>query len=319
MTQPLLSVRGLDISYRTRRGTAQALRGIDFDIPENAFVGLVGESGSGKSSLALALMGLLPANAQLQARSIRFAGAELNRDLRTLRGHDLAMVFQDPMSALNPLFQIGSQMVDIQRRRFPDIAAAELRRRAGRMLDRVGVPAAKARLKAYPHELSGGMRQRVVIAMALLVEPRLLIADEPTTALDATVEAQIVELLREVRRELKGSVLFVSHSLGLVADLCDHVIVMYGGTIVEAGPSAEVFARPRHPYTQSLLACEIDPYDDWDPTAAFTTIPGSVPDLVTPPRGCIFQSRCPSATAICAEAPPVRDVGDDHQSRCWLS
>jgi peptide/nickel transport system ATP-binding protein len=319
MTAPLLSVRGLDISYRTQRGTAQALRGIDFDIPENAFVGLVGESGSGKSSLALALMGLLPANARLASQSIRFDGKELNGSLGALRGSELAMVFQDPMSALNPLFQIGTQMVDIQRRRFPDIAAADLRRRALRMLDRVGVPAAEARLRAYPHELSGGMRQRVIIAMALLVEPRLLIADEPTTALDATVEAQIVELLREIRRELKGSVLFVSHSLGLVADLCDHVIVMYGGTIVESGPSAEIFARPRHPYTQALLSCEIDPYAEWDVSTPFVTIPGTVPDLVTPPQGCIFQTRCPAATAACAEPPPVRAVGADHQSRCWLS
>jgi len=319
MTAPLLSVRGLDISYRTRSGTARALRGIDFDIPENAFVGLVGESGSGKSSLALALMGLLPANATLTAQSIRFDGTERNGSLATMRGRGLAMVFQDPMSALNPLFQIGTQMVDIQKRRFPGIATSELRRRAADMLDRVGVPAAKTRLNAYPHELSGGMRQRVIIAMALLVEPRLLIADEPTTALDATVEAQIVELLREIRRELKGSVLFVSHSLGLVADLCDHVVVMYGGTIVETGPSADLFANPRHPYTKSLLRCEIDPYDDWEPSAEFTTIPGSVPDLVRPPRGCIFQSRCPAATPACGEAPPVRTITGDHQSRCWLT
>jgi peptide/nickel transport system ATP-binding protein len=253
------------------------------------------------------------------AGSVIFEGVDRGGTLGQLRGSKLAMVFQDPMSALNPLFQIGTQMVETQRRRFPTQSRADLWRQATAMLERVGVPAAAQRMKVYPHELSGGMRQRVMIAMALLVEPRLLIADEPTTALDATVEAQIVELLREIRSELKGSVLLVSHSLGLVADLCDYVIVMYGGAIVEAGPGAEVFAHPRHPYTQALLVCEIDPYEEPDRDVELATIAGSVPDLVEPPKGCIFQSRCAHAVADCAAPPPVKAHTVDHTSRCWFS
>jgi peptide/nickel transport system ATP-binding protein len=316
MIDTLLAIRDLSVAYGTARGPAQVLRHIDLDIPQGSVVGLVGESGSGKSTLALALMGLLPANATSSAAAITFDGAAETQSLARHRGTKLAMVFQDPMSALNPLFRIGDQMVTVQRRRFPRESRRILLDRAAALLDRVGVPASRARLRAYPHELSGGMRQRVMIAMALLVEPRLLIADEPTTALDTTVEAQIVELLREIRQEIAGSVLFVSHSLGLVADLCDQVIVMYGGTIVETGPSAEIFANPRHPYTRALLACEIDPFAAWDPAQPLATIPGAVPDLVAPPIGCIFQSRCPAAEARCGSAQELRRDGNQ-AARCW--
>jgi peptide/nickel transport system ATP-binding protein len=319
----VLSIRDLNVDYRTGRGVARALRNINFDLPAGSFVGLVGESGSGKSTLALTLMGLLPSNASARAVSFEFDGEPigdvLGPEMASRRGTALAMVFQDPMSALNPLFRVGTQMVEAQRRRNPDEPRNVLLQRAADMLARVGIPSPGERLRSYPHELSGGMRQRVMIAMALLVRPRILIADEPTTALDATVEAQIVALLREVRADIEGSVLFVSHSLGLVVELCDHVVVMYAGSIVETGPAGEVFSNPRHPYTRALLACEIDPWADVEEGAPLQTIPGIVPDLVQPPQGCIFRDRCPSATGKCQTDPPEVAVGPTHLSRCWFA
>ena len=318
----VLSIRDLNVEYRTGRGVARALRNINLDLPAGSFVGLVGESGSGKSTLALTLMGLLPKNASASAGEVVFDGQTVGdiagAEMTAKRGTALAMVFKDPMSALNPLFRVGTQMVEAQRRRFSKESRKVLLRRAADMLARVGIPSPEARLRSYPHELSGGMRQRVMIAMALLVKPRILIADEPTTALDATVEAQIAALLQEIRADIDGSVLIVSHSLGLVAELCDHVVVMYAGTIVEAGPAAEVFANPRHPYTSALLACEIDPWAETE-SDTLQTIPGIVPDLVHPPAGCIFRDRCAFAAEKCAENPPEVSVGPAHLSRCWFS
>jgi peptide/nickel transport system ATP-binding protein len=187
------------------------------------------------------------------------------------------------------------------------------------MLTRVGVPDAAQRMSRYPHEFSGGMRQRVMIAMALLVEPKLLIADEPTTALDATIEAQIVELLRDIRREIRGSVILISHSLGLVAELCDQVVVMYAGKVVETGPVADVFAQPRHPYTRALLGCEIDPWQVVDASIPLPRIPGSPPDLVDPPRGCVFAARCPQRFERCSESPPLTPSADGRAAACWLA
>ncbi len=309
----LLSVRGLEVRYATDRGPAQVLGGISLEIPQGSVVGVVGESGSGKSTLALALMGLLPANASQPRGSLIFDGDELAAlspsRRRRLRGTKMAMVFQDPMSALHPLFAIGTQMVDVQRAKNPGVARGELWRRAAAMLTRVGVPDAAQRMSRYPHEFSGGMRQRVMIAMALLVEPKLLIADEPTTALDATIEAQIVELLRDIRREIHGSVILISHSLGLVAELCDLVVVMYAGKVVETGPVADVFAQPRHPYTRALLGCEIDPWQVVDASIPLPRIPGSPPDLVDPPLGCVFAARCPQRFERCSEPPPLTPLG----------
>ena len=318
----VLSIRDLNVNYRTSRGVAQALRNINLDLPAGGFVGLVGESGSGKSTLALTLMGLLPNNASASAGSVLFDGKPVGDisgpEMGAKRGTALAMVFQDPMSALNPLFRVGTQMVEVQRRRSPGESRKVLLRRAAEMLARVGIPSPESRLRSYPHELSGGMRQRVMIAMALLVKPRILIADEPTTALDATVEAQIADLLQEVRNDIDGSVLFVSHSLGLVAGLCDHVVVMYAGTVVETGPADDVFANPRHPYTRALLACEIDPWAETE-SEVLQTIPGIVPDLVHPPKGCIFRDRCAFAAEKCAEDPPEVAISPTHLSRCWFS
>jgi peptide/nickel transport system ATP-binding protein len=323
MMTAVLSIRDLNVQYRTGRGVARALRNIDLDVPAGSFVGLVGESGSGKSTLALTLMGLLPKNASAAARSVLLDGQPVGDiagpDMSAKRGTALAMVFQDPMSALNPLFRVGTQMVDAQRRRHPKESRAALLRRAAEMLARVGIPTPEARLRSYPHELSGGMRQRVMIAMALLAQPRILIADEPTTALDATVEAQIAELLQQVRADIDGSVLFVSHSLGLVAELCDHIVVMYAGTIVESGPADEVFAHPQHPYTRALLDCEIDPATAFEEGAPLRTIPGIVPDLVHVPQGCVFRDRCPMAAEKCSEDPRAKDIGANHFARCWFA
>lgn len=320
MNLPLLEIRGLTVTLPNDGVSAQILRGVDLRIGEGKVVGLVGESGSGKSTLALALLGLLPMGATAAAEKIGFEGMEIAslEALGKRRGTDLAMVFQDPMTALNPMFTVGNQMVDIQRQKFPRVSSRELSARAEAMLTRVGVPDAKTRMRSYPHEYSGGMRQRVLIAMALLVEPRVLIADEPTTALDATIELQIVELLRALRAELQGSILIVSHSLGLIAELCDEVVVLYAGQVMEAGPLEAVIKSPRHPYTQALLACEIDPFQTFDATAPLVTIPGTVPNPSALVSGCAFASRCVQVQPACSAAPPKRLAAADHSYACWL-
>ncbi|MDF8356383.1 ABC transporter ATP-binding protein [Ensifer adhaerens] len=320
MTDALLTIEDLHVSYRGHESSAHILDGVDITIGRGQSVGLVGESGSGKSTVAFALLGLLDGNAQVSTRRAAFDGREMRfgvDETRALRGTDIAMIFQDPMTALNPMFTIGTQLVDIQRRRFPRESRNRLWGRAQAMLADVGVPDAAARMHRYPHEFSGGMRQRVVIAMALLVEPKLLIADEPTTALDATIEAQVVEVLDRLRQRTSASMLVISHSMGLIAELCDSVIVMYAGTVVEHGPVRVVFSRPRHPYTRALLACEIDPYQAFDPSQDLATIPGTVPDPARRPQGCIFASRCPARHDRCNERPPRRQTGEGRTYSCW--
>jgi peptide/nickel transport system ATP-binding protein len=322
MSAPLLSIKGLNVTFLTDHGAALILDDIDIAIDSGAVVGLVGESGSGKSTLALSLLGLLPDAAAITAREAIFDGQDLSpltgASVKGLRGDRISIVFQDPMTALNPLFTIGTQLVDSQRRKRPAAARALLWERATRMLERVGVPNAVARMRQYPHEFSGGMRQRVIIAMALLSEPKLLIADEPTTALDATIELQIVEILRSLPRQIAGAVLVVSHSLGLIAELCDSVVVMYAGTIVESGPVAAVLTAPRHPYTAALLACEIDPFEPYDDGMPLVTIAGTVPDALHRPAGCVFQPRCGFSHGRCAERPPWRTTVAGWGHACWL-
>jgi len=320
MTEPLLRIEDLTIGFATSRGVVRALRSVNLSIPRGRIVGIVGESGSGKSTLALAILRLLPANTAIAEGRILLDGEDVmgmsDDALQELRGRRVSMIFQDPMTSLNPVFTVGTQLVDAQRAGAPGLSADEMRSRAAAMLARVGIPDAEARLDGYPHQLSGGMRQRVMIAMALLTEPDILIADEATTALDVTIEAQIVELIRRLKADYEGSILFVSHSLGLVSELCEEVVVMYAGTVVETAPSAELFADPKHPYTQALLNCELTLEDAGE--GRLVSIAGELPSLIDPPGGCIFASRCPHRMARCAEPPPLREVGGGRQAACWL-
>lgn len=321
MTQDaLVEISNLSIDFATARGSVHVLRDVNLSIGRRRIVGVVGESGSGKSTLALALLGLLPDNTSKVSGKIALDGENLltlgQEQLEHLRGGRIAMIFQDPMTALNPVFTIGTQLADAQRNRHPRLGRKELLQRAAAMLARVGISDVQTRLAAYPHQLSGGMRQRVMIAMALLCEPEILIADEPTTALDVTIEAQIVDLLKDLHAEFNGSIVFVSHSLGLISELCDEVAVMYAGKVVESGPTKSLFARPSHPYTLALLACEIDPEEA--PGERLVTIKGSLPDLVNVPAGCIFADRCPSRFDKCSQEPPPREVASGHHAACWL-
>jgi len=303
--ETLVSIRGLTVEAAGAAGTYHLLRGVDLDIGCGRILGIVGESGSGKSTLASAILGLLPANVTRLAGQIRLRGQNLiglsEEAMRRLRGDVLAMIFQDPMTVLNPVFTVGTQLVDVVRRKKPGTSRPAARAEAQAMLARVGIPDAGSRLAAYPHQLSGGMRQRVMIAMALLTDSELILADEPTTALDATVEAQIVELFRGLQKDLSRTVLFISHHLGLLAEFSDDVAVMYAGMVVETGPIAEVLARPSHPYTAALLACEIDDTPGERPLA---TIPGAPPSPLTVADGCLFAPRCALAVEACRRAPP---------------
>ena len=315
---PLVRIRGLKLEASTRRGTAHILRGVDLDIGRGRILGVVGESGSGKSSLASCLLRLLPANITHLGGSLDFDGTDLlqldDAAMAGWRGKRIAMIFQDPMTALNPLFTVATHLVDVLRRRHPGIARQDALGRARAALASVGIADADLRLAAYPHQLSGGMRQRVMIAMALLVEPDLLLADEPTTALDATIEAQIVELFERLRSKFSGSIVFISHHLGLVAQLCDDLCVMYGGTVVETGPVAEVLAHPQHPYTRALLACEIDSNAQG---GRLVSIPGEVQDPVAPHVACVFAPRCAHADARCrASVPALQECGAQRRVAC---
>ena len=316
----VLEVRNLSVQFRTPRGPVSALRSVGIDVPRGSIVGLVGESGSGKSTLALAVMGLMPHNAVVSEGSLSFAGQELRRlgpaELRRLRGDRLSMVFQDPMTSLNPVRSIGLQMIDIQYRD-RGRTLAEKRRRAAEMLRRVGIPDPERQLARHPHEFSGGMRQRIAIAMGILEKPELLIADEPTTALDVTLEAQIIQLLRDLRREFNTSILFISHNLGLIAELCDIVVVLYAGEVVERGTVRDIFHRTRHPYTQALLEC--DPARIAEIHRELPTITGDVPNLLRIPAGCVFAQRCPKVFERCrVEHPADYPAGPAHLARCNL-
>jgi len=317
---PLLEIDGLSVDFAGSQRPIHALRDIRFSIERGRIVGLVGESGSGKSTLSLAVLRLLAPSARIVAGTIRFDGIDLfalpEEAMRALRGERISMVFQDPMSTLNPVLTIGTQMVDVQFRH-ADLARAEKRARAIALLKRVGIPDPVQRIDQYPHQFSGGMRQRISIAMALLSQPDLLIADEPTTALDATLEAQILDLLRDLRRDFAGAILLISHQLGVVAEICDEVVVFYAGELVELAPVKELFANPRHPYTKALLDC--DPGRLADETRTFPTIPGRLPDLGEARTRCVFAARCPHAFERCrAEVPVVTEVAPGHRASCHL-
>ena len=317
MTAPVLQIGDLSVSYRIEQGQLRALRHVSFAVPPGKIIGIVGESGCGKSTLISAIIGLLAPNAQFVGGSLLFKGKDLLNmpadGMRALRGDEISMVFQDPMTSLNPVLTIGRQMADVQYRNRS--TRKEKNTRALMMLERVGIPDPAAQLKRYPHHLSGGMRQRVAIAMALMAEPSLLIADEPTTALDATLEVQIIHRLKELQRDFGCAILFVSHHLGVIAELCDEVIVMYAGEVCESGPTRDVFLHPRHPYTQKLLEC--DPARIKERTRHLPVIEGSLPDLADLPAGCIFRERCAQSIARCSTQVPALS-GDAHRAACHL-
>jgi oligopeptide/dipeptide ABC transporter ATP-binding protein len=317
MTGPVLDIRDLSVSYGTARGQLRALRNINMSISPGKIIGIVGESGCGKSTLISSIIRLLAPNARVDGGSILFRGNDLlslnPEAMRALRGDEISMVFQDPMTSLNPVMTIGRQMADVQHR--DKRPPAEKRNRTIRMLERVGIPDPKQQLNRYPHHLSGGMRQRVAIAMALMTEPSLLIADEPTTALDATLEVQIIHRLQQLQKDFGCSILFISHHLGVIAELCDEVVVMYAGEIVENGSTRDVFLRPQHPYTRKLLEC--DPARIAQRSRNLPVIVGSLPDLVALPGGCIFGPRCDRAIGKCATERPHLSTGG-HCAACHL-
>jgi len=323
--QPLLRVRDLRVTLQTSRGPADALREVAFDLPRGGTLGLIGESGSGKSITALALMGLLPEQALLHG-SIHFAGRELtaldDAAMCRFRGLRMGMVFQEPMTALNPLHTIARQVAE-PLRLHRGLSATAAREEARRLLDRVQLPQAGQRLDAYPHQLSGGQRQRVVIAIALACGPDLLIADEPTTALDVTTQREVLDLIQGLVRDSGMGLLLISHDLAVMADRVERVLVMYGGTVVESGPTAQVFARRAHPYTRGLFAARPRLRQAGDVATAgarrprLATIPGRVPELADLPAGCGFAERCPLVIDACRSTlPPSHQVEPEHVARC---
>jgi oligopeptide transport system ATP-binding protein len=318
MTQAVLSVRDLATSFFTRRGEVQAVRGVSFDVRPGEILGLVGESGSGKSITCMSVLRLLKAGGRIKSGSANFEGTDLlsldENALSDLRGNRIGVIFQDPMTSLNPTLTVGEQVMEAILRHRP-ISRAQARARAVELFELVRIPSAAARLKSYPHEFSGGMRQRVMIAIALACDPKLLIADEPTTALDVTIQRQILALLKDLQQRLGMAVILITHDLGVIAEVTDRVLVLYGGLVMETAPVRELFAAPGHPYTVGLLGAVPDLRDDTH--RRLTPIPGSPPNMLAPPPGCPFAPRCPYAMTRClAELPPL--FGEGHQSRCWL-
>lgn len=320
MAERLLTVEDLKVSFDTRDGENQAVRGVSLHIDKGETLGIVGESGSGKSVTAKAVMGLIQPPGRIKEGKIVFAGKDLVRlsekEWRGLRGNRIAMVFQDPMTSLNPVKKIGAQLTEVIRRH-RGLSQSEAAKEAVELLRQVGINEPERRVNQYPHEFSGGMRQRVMIAMALSCRPELLIADEPTTALDVTIQAQILELLKKLKEQSSMSVVLITHDLGVVAQVCSRVAVMYGGMIMEEGSVEDIFYRPKHPYTQGLLRSV--PQRQGGSRERLVPIEGSPPDLLDPPSGCPFRDRCPHAMPKCAELPPHFEVGPGHRAMCWLN
>ncbi len=319
---PLLSIRGLRTHFYTEAGIAKAVDGVDLDIQAGEVLGLVGESGSGKSVTALSVLRLIPdPPGKIVEGEILFGGKDLLKlswdEIRKVRGRDISMVFQEPMTSLNPVFTIGMQVTEAILLH-EQCSRAEADRRAISVLTEVGIPDAASRMKQYPHHLSGGQRQRVMIAMALALNPSLLIADEPTTALDVTIQAQILDLMLDMKAKRAGaSILLITHNLSVVAETCDRVAVMYGGKLQEVSPVEDLFANPYHPYTRGLLSSI--PGADGMKAKRLTVIPGSVPDIMDLPKGCKFVTRCPYAFAPCADVePPLVEQSPGHTVRCHL-
>lgn len=319
MARKLLSVRELKTSFFTHVGEVKAVRGISFDVNEGEVLGIVGESGSGKSVTSLSIMGLLQYPGRVVDGEILLNGEDIltysKNQMRKVRGKEIAMIFQDPMTSLNPVYTIGNQIMEMILEH-EKMSRREARERAIEMLKLVGIPAAEKRIDSYPHEFSGGMRQRVMIALALSCNPKLLIADEPTTALDVTIQAQILNLIKKLNRQFGMTTMLITHDLGVVATVCDKVAVMYGGLIMEYGTVDEIFYHPRHPYTMGLLGSI--PHVDGGEKRRLIPIDGTPPDLINPPKGCPFSTRCKYCMNVCTQEQPPYFEEDKHRTMCWM-
>ncbi|WP_294189451.1 ABC transporter ATP-binding protein [uncultured Clostridium sp.] len=316
----LLEVKNLKTSFRTHIGDVQAVRGVSLYLDKGEALGIVGESGCGKSVTMMSIMRLLADNAVIESDKIVFNGEDITNptenQMQEIRGNEMAMIFQDPMTSLNPLFTVGDQLTEhlIKHKKISKKEANEL---AIKMLDMVGIPSPESRLKQYPHEFSGGMRQRVMIAMSLICEPKLIIADEPTTALDVTIQAQILDLMKDLKEKINSSIILITHDLGVVADLCTRINVMYGGIIIEEGSDEDIFYNGKHPYTWGLLNSVPNPKSEIK--EKLTPIEGQPPDLLKPPVGCPFAARCKYAMKVCLQKqPPLFEISNGHRAACWL-
>ncbi|MEO9120540.1 MAG: ABC transporter ATP-binding protein [Solirubrobacteraceae bacterium] len=322
MTEPVLSVRDLKVSFRTEDEHVRAVRGVSFDLGRGEILGLVGESGCGKSTVAMALTALNRTRGAVLEGEVVFDGRNVlalsDAELRSVRGARIAMIFQDPMTSLTPVHRVGSLISEVLRAHEP-ISRAAARDRAVELLGEVGIPSPAERVDDFPHQFSGGMRQRVMIAMALACRPAVLIADEPTTALDVTIQAQILRLIRRLRSEHRTAVMLITHDLGVIAQVADRVVVMYAGRLVEQAPGARLFTAPRHPYTRALLASV--PRVDHPRSARLQAIEGQPPSMALPDEGCAFAPRCVSAASVCGQLPALEQRGPDadHLDACWRS
>jgi peptide/nickel transport system ATP-binding protein len=318
MTAPLLEVKNLRVEFPTRRGTLLALDDISFDIAPGEVLGVVGESGAGKSLTGAAIIGLLEPPGRIAGGQILLGGQRIDNlpyeQMRSIRGRKIGAIFQDPLTSLNPLYTVGRQIIETIQTHLP-VSAEEARQRAIKLLQETGIPAAEQRIDQYPHQFSGGMRQRVVIALALAAEPQLIVADEPTTALDVSIQAQIIALLKRLCKDHGAAVMLVTHDMGVIAETCDRVAVLYAGRVAEIGPVAEVIHRPKHPYTAGLMGSIPSMDDDRE---RLLQIDGAMPRLNAIPAGCAFNPRCPQATDLCrSERPELRAAGPN-RAACWL-
>lgn len=321
MSEYLVNIEHERLSFFTPAGEVKALNDVSFHIKEGEVLGIVGESGSGKSVTAYSLMGLTAYPGKLLGGALHFNGHHINdmteKEFQKMRGNEVAIIFQDPMTSLNPVYTIGNQIREVLKLH-TDKSKAQIQERAVELLELVGINEPEKRLKQYPHELSGGMRQRVMIAIALACEPKLLIADEPTTALDVTIQAQILELMMELKDKLGMAIMMITHDLGVVASMCDHIAVMYAGNIVEYGTTDDIFYNPRHEYTKGLIRSI--PRMDATSHERLIPIEGTPVDLLNPPKGCPFASRCDNCMQICLrEKAPVMYFGDVHYTSCWMN
>lgn len=319
--EKLLEVKDLEVSFFTYAGEVKAVRGISYDLKPGEVMGIVGESGSGKSVSSYGLMGIIPEPGKVIGGNIVFDGKEITKlsekELLKIRGKDIGMIFQDPMTSLNPVFTVGNQINEALKKH-TNKNKEERKTRMIELFQLVGINQPEKRINQYPHEFSGGMRQRVMIAMALACNPKLLIADEPTTALDVTIQAQIIELMKDLRTKINMSIIFITHDLGVIADICDKVAVMYAGNMIETGSIDQIFYEPKHPYTWGLLKSM--PKLNSEEHERLIPIEGNPVDLINPPKGCAFAPRCQHCMKICLEkVPPICNISEGHDALCWLA